>query len=340
MKSKKAKKIVPLIVLLLVLGALIAATLVLRHYNSIDETGDDDADETVVFDKTGKTVTALEITSGGKALAFSYVNDEWIYDDDEHFPLDGDDVASIAQTLTRVTSKATVDEKSRGEDSEYGLDSPNVTAKASFSDGTAYTFSFGSTNPFNDCQYFRVTGDGNIYMADTSIAISLAHDLDSYYKAETFPLTKDGITADKVTSITVATAAGQENVITDDDGKDELLTLAKTLNLSKWEDYYADADEMLTSYGISDSGDRITVSYTVSSTATDSDGNSVNAEVPVEYTIRLGNMFDVAEGDAGGESGYFYSPVGSTVVYASDSETVKNIYSYLAYRPSDTTTDE
>lgn len=340
MKNKKAKKIVPLVVLILVLGALIAATLILKHYNSIEKTVDDDGDETVVFDKTGKIVTALEITSGGKTLAFSYVNDEWVYDADEHFPLDGDDVSSIARTLTKVTSKATVDEKNRGEDSEYGLDSPNVTAKASFSDGTAYTFSFGSTNPFNDCQYFRVTGDGNIYMADPSIAISLAYDLDSYYKAETFPLTKDGITADKVTSITVATAAGQKNVIEDDDGKEELLTLAKTLNLSKWEDYYADEDEMLATYGISDSGDRITVSYTVSGTVTDSDGNTQNAEVPAEYTIRIGNMFDIAEGEVGGESGYFYSPVGSTVVYASDGETVKNIYSFLAYVPSDTAADE
>ncbi len=338
MKNKKAKKIIPLAVLLVILAALTAATLILKHYNSIPE-AEEDTGEAVVFDKTGKTVTALELTSGGKTLSFSYTNDVWVYDEDEHFPLNSDYVAGLAQSLTKVTSRATVSENDVGEDSEYGLDSPNVIAKASFSDGTAYTFSFGTTNTFNDCQYFRITGDSNIYMADTDLAISLAYDLESYYKAETFPLTKDGVTADKVTEITVTTV-GNENVITDDSGKDELLSLAKTLNLSTWEVYYADEDEMRDTYGISDDGDRLTVSYTITSTSTDSDGNTVNAEVPASYTLRIGRKFDVAENTEGSESGYFYSPAGSTVVYAIDSETVENIYSYLAYRPADTTAEE
>lgn len=337
MKNRKVKKLIAPIVMLVILAALIAATVILKNKNSEEPPVEDTS--VTVLDKTGKTVTKLEFKYGGQTLAFTYENDVWIYDEDEHFPVDGEDLSTAATAFMKVSATATVDSDNRGEDSEYGLDAPRVVAKASFSDGTAYTLTFGSTNPFNDCQYFTVTGDSNVYMAETTLSATFAHDLNSYFKSETFPLTADGVTASNVNSITVTTATGQEKVISDDDGKDELLSLVKVLNLSTWEDYYADEDELRDSYGISDDGDRVTVKYTVSTTAKDSDGNTVNAELPSEYTIRLGRKFDVADSDDS-ESGYFYSPVGSSVVYASGSETIDKIYTYLAYKPADTTAAE
>lgn len=338
MKNKKLKKILVPLILLVILAALCAGAAVLKHYNSIENTEEDDESITVM-DKSDKTATGLELSFSGQTLSFSYINDVWIYNEDEHFPLDRDKVSSAAKALTKVDARAAVNESDRGEDSEYGLDSPKVSAKISFSDGTEYTFKFGSVNPFNDCQYFTVTGDSAVYMADTTVASALTYELNSYFKNETFPLTSDGVTPAKVKSISIEKGDGAQNVITDDDGKDKLLTLVKVLNYSAWEDYYADKAEMSDKYGISDSGDRITVSYFISSTATDSDGETVNTEVPAELTLRLGKK-TVSSAAESGESVYYYSPEGSTVVYIADGETVENIYNYLSYSAADTTAAE
>lgn len=338
MKNKKIKKIITPIILLVILGSLIAATVILKHFNSTeDDTAEDDS--VIVLDKTGKTVTDLEFTFNGQTLAFTYENDTWIYSEDEHFPVDGTKLTAAASSFMKVSASATVDENSRGEDSEYGLDSPRVSASAAFSDGTRYTLTFGDTNPFNDCQYFTVTGDSNVYMAQTTLASTFTYELDSYFRQETFPLTSSGVTAEKTDSITITTAGGDENIISDEDGKDELLSLLKVLNLSSWEDYYADEAELRDSYGISDDGDRVCIKYTVSSTSTDEDGNTVNADVPAEYTIRLGRKYDVADNGENKESGYFYSPSGSSVVYSVSSETVDKIYNYLTYKPSGDTAE-
>lgn len=338
MKNKTFKKIIAPVVLIVLLGILIAGTVLLKHYNALekDSDGDGETQSIVVIDKTGKTVTAVSLSAGGETLSFTYENEVWVYDGDKNFPVDQDDLSKVASQLTRIDAVAAVNMDDMADNSEYGLDSPAVTAKASFSDGTEYTYSFGATNVFNDCQYFTVTGDSAIYMTETSVATALAGDLNSYYKAETFALTADGVTGDNVTSITVA-AGGQENTVTDKVGCEELLDLVKVMNLTAWEDYYADSEEMKNTYGIEDGKALVTVNYTVSSTATNDSGDTVNADVPASLTLRIGNKFDSVDGEDGKYTGYFYSPVGSTVVYAADSETVDSIYKYLTYSPRETT---
>lgn len=333
MKKKTAKKAVALIVLLFILGGLITGFVLLKKFNAEEEAPEEETAVTV-FDKGKYIVTNLSFVSEEQSMSFSFINDDWKYDKDNNFPLNQDRVAAMASAIGVIEATVTVSEVSKNL-SDYGLDNPALTVDAVFSDSSEKTFTFGDINSFNNCQYLMISGDDNVYMVEESVSTAFAVDLDYLYEPESYTLQKNNVTAEDVISITVTTAAGQSKEITDIEGIEKLYELVYTLDLSDYEDYYADKDEMLESYGISTEGDRVHLKYTVESE------NGEDEPVTKEYCIYFGHKFEDAEDDetestdttAAEEKNYFYfySFDGSTVVYSADGETVDDIFEYLAY---------
>ena len=105
------------------------------------------------------------------------------------------------------------------------------------------------------------------------------------------------------------------------------------------EDYYADAEKMKSAYGISETGTRVTVNYTVASASQDDDGETVSVNVPKAYKVYIGSAVPSENGDQE-ISGYYYSPDGSTVVYSADAETIDAILGYLSYEPAADTAED
>lgn len=332
--KKKTKKMLAPVILLVVLAALIAGYFILKSYNDKKateaETDGNETEKIAVLDKSKATMTKLSIGDGD--LKFSYVNDKWLWDGDERFPLDKEQLSEMEQTLNNVSAEAKVSEP--GELSEYGLSEPSLTVDAEYSDGTLYTYKFGDVNDFNGYQYFAVTGDSNVYMLDQAVSEIFKTDIKSLFEKEDCALVSDSVQAEKVTSILIETAE-KSNEITDGDGIKELFTPFYAMNLSSWEDYYADSEEMAKVYGIGEGSTKITLSYTVTETAADTDGNSTTVKVPRTYTVLLGNFFETDETDEDGNpvNGYFYTQEGSTVVYSVTEDKVNSVLEFLDYTP-------
>lgn len=339
-EKKKKNKAVPLIILLVCLCALVLATAIVKKANAEKESGEDTGEETItVVDRSSLTVTALSWKDEKNDVSLTYSNDSWIYDKDGHYPVDQTVVAAMAQSAAKVEAALKVDASAAGENEDYGLAQPVLTVTAAFSDGSECIYTFGSTNTFNSCQYMQVSGDDSIYMVKTTVAEAFGKSLEDIYADETYVLRADGATSDKVTSIVIETASGEVKEINDEDGISALFEKVYSLNLTDMEDYYADAENMKSAYGISETGTRVTVNYTVASASQDDDGETVSVNVPKTYKVYIGSAVPSENGDQE-ISGYYYSPDGSTVVYSADAETIDAILGYLSYEPAADTAED
>lgn len=345
MKKKTQKKIITFAVLLLVLGALIAGYVIQKNLNAVEEESEEDTSVTV-FDKGTSIVTDISFESKKNSMAFEYINDDWFYKKDHNFPLDQDRTAAMADAVGKIVATVTI-EDADAKLKDYGLEPADLTVKAVYSDGSERTFLFGDVNGFNGCQYFSISGDDKVYMVEAAVAEPFAADLDYLYEEESYQLQKNAVTDEDVSEITVKSGK-KSKTITDAEGIAKLFELVYTLDLSEYEDYYADEKEMKDTYGISKNGNSIKISYTYES----KDENGKATTLPKEYTIYIGHEFESAEkedskdGDTTAaekdekKTGVFYSFEGSTVVYSADKETVDDIFEFLTYKPAETTAAE
>ena len=110
MKNKNLKKIIPLLVLVLVLGGLIAGYAVMKNAND-KKAEEGETEETpvfVAFDAENAIVTALSVKGEDTDLSFSFVNESWIYDADENYPVNSDSVASMAEAVSLINATSKV----------------------------------------------------------------------------------------------------------------------------------------------------------------------------------------------------------------------------------------
>lgn len=333
--KKKTKKLIAPLILVIVLALLIVGYVLMKGYNDkkAEEEATEPAEEKVtVLDKTALTMTSMKI--GDDNLNFSYVNDVWLWDEDDKFPLDGEQMSELCTALSLVEAKVSVDEP--GELSEYGLDKPALVVKAAFSDGSENVYSFGNVNQFNGFQYFSVSGVDGVYMLDQAVAEPFKTDIKSLFKNEACPIIDDSVQANTTTSILIETPE-KSNEITDEAGIKELFTPFYAMNLSTWEDYYADSEEMALLYGIDENSTKVTLTYTKMESVTDSEGKTSTVKVPHTYTVLIGSFFETDEVDEEGNpaNGYFYTVEGSTVVYSVMEEKVKSVLEFLDYVPTE-----
>ena len=329
---KKKKLIAPLI-LLFVLIFLIGGYVILKQYNEKKAQEDEAPEETekiTVLDKSSLTMTSLKVGDGD--LNFSYVNDSWVWAGDEKFPLDPSLMLELDTALSNVLADMEI--KEPGEISEYGLDEPQKTITAEFSDGTSCTYEFGNVNNFNNLQYLTVSGDSTVYMVDRTISEKFDTDVNSLIKTDTCPIVTDSIQAGDVTSILIS-AGKKTNDITDEKGIKDLFTPVYAMNLTDWEDYYADSAEMKEKYGIGEDSDTVTITYTKMESAADSDGKTSTVKVPYTYTVLLGNRFISDEKDEDGNpiAAYYYTVKDSTIVYSVSADKVEETLKFLDYVP-------
>lgn len=342
MNKKKLKKIlVPLILLILLAGLIIGYTFMKEANDEKamqdSETTEEETAKITVLDKSTLTVTKLDIGEGN--LNFSYVNDVWQWDGDDKYPLDKTIMSEMGNQAALVEAMAQV--KDAGELSEYGLDKPSFTVKAEFSDKSAVTYLFGDVNDFNGYQYFKTSISDEIYMLSQDVSGKFDTDIEALYGKESCAITEDSVQATNVASILIETPE-KTNEITDEDGIKELFTPFYAMNLSDWEDYYADETEMEKMYGIGENSAKITLTYTKMESSTDENGANITVKVPYKYTVLIGNLYETDETDDDGKPvmGYFYTKEGSTVVYSVAAEKVDAVMEYLDYDPAHTTEAE
>ena len=346
-KKKRKNKLLPLIILLVVLAALITGYFLLAKYNS-DKAAEEGASENVstveVLKKENAILTEITVTTEENSLNFLYENEVWVYPADNTFPLNSDAVASMVTGMTDIKAVSVVDTEGADVDS-FGLSEPEMTVYAKYSDGSEYTFDFGILNSYNNYRYMQFTGSDNIYMVEATLSSNLDRELKSFFKSEVWKLQNDAITASDVTSVVLETAGGQTATVEYAETIEILFNLLNDLDLSDWEDYYADEAEMAEKYGISPTGDRVTLNYTKETTVTASDGTTSTVEVPDSYTVYFGREFEIVDDETDATEAeeeeeesekpiyFFYTQKGSSVVYSASKEKADEIFKYIDYVP-------
>ncbi len=349
MAKRKKSKILPLAIMAAVLAALIAGYGILSSYNAkkAEEEANAETSTVEVLKKSSAIPVAFSYDVKGENLAFSYDNEKWVYTADATFPIDSDAVTKMVVGLTDIKAVSVVN--TEGADvADFGLEKPSLTLSVKYSDGTDYTFSFGIVNTYNGHQYMSYTGSEDIYMVEASLAEGFTKELKSLYKAEIWTLQNDAVTAEDVFSVKIDTANGKTITIEDENGIEKLFELIYKLNISNWEDHYADETEMKEIYGINPEGDRVALSYTKETTVSNADGTTSKVSAPTTYTVYFGHEFELVEESettAEGEEKspkmkFFYTFNDSSVVYSKDKSIADEIFSYLTYVPMEETTTE
>ncbi len=354
MAKKKKNKALPLIILSVLLVSLIAGYAAMSSYNAKQaelEKENETVSTVQVLKKEKAILTAFSYTKGKETLAFSYDNEEWVYPEDKHFPVDSKMVDSMIAGLTDIKAVSTVDRQGADVES-FGLGKPELSVWLKYSDGSEYTIALGIKNTFNGYQYMRISSSEDIYMMEASFASIFDRELKDYFESEIWTLQNDAVTAADVKKVVIETAGGKQTTVEYAETVELLFNLINDLDLSTWEDHYADEAEMQEVYGIHNSGDRVTLHYNKESTVTDGDGKQTTVEIPATYTVFFGHEFEIAddpETDAETETAdttaaadkgekednrkFFYTQSGSSVVYSADKSIADKIFEYINYVP-------
>lgn len=134
---------------------------------------------------TSDEVTALQVG----ALSFVQTDGTWTLADDPDYPLDQSAVRRMANTLCGVQTDWTITAPEA--DSTYGLDAPDVTATATFTDGTTLTLRWGALTP----------GDETLCYLASSAAPTVVYEADVDYRS-VFAVTQESLYDETTTAET------------------------------------------------------------------------------------------------------------------------------------------
>lgn len=323
-KKKKKNKYLPMLVLVVVLLGLLIAYSAMSAANARAEAerlAEEEAANAaiVVVQKDAADITAISYSkNGGEELNFVISGSKWSYVKDEKFPLNQTVVSSMAYAVSSIEAVCEVDGEDTG---EYGFEVPAFEIKVTYSDGTQNSYEIGNYNSFNSSYYFKA--DGDLYMISSSLISAFNYDEEDLMELDSIP-SSEWSDVDYITDITVTSANGESNVISDSDGKTSFADALSGISLKNCVDYYAEENERA-DFGL-DSGVSVTVKYRKAVTSTDESGNESTSYLETTYTLLIGNSTD---------DGYYVSPAKSDIVYLAGAEDVDNVLDFLTYEPAD-----
>lgn len=321
----KNKKNIYLVLLAAVLILLVLVFLIVKNLGNGQTQVTEPEEDTSVYIVPScerADVIKIEYTNSGGTFFFER-NDEgaWVYNSDEDFPLDQTKPNSMSATLCDFKAEKIIE---NGAEDEFGFDTPTVTLKASYKDGTTLDVTFGTANEFYDGNYYLKDNITSVvYLVKPVLIISFDMTEKNFISADTFPT---DATAETITSMSVTDEVGNTAVISDYDGIYDLSDLFYGLAFSTDRAAYT-GDEGTEAYGIGENSPSIKVNYKKEVTVNNGDTGGSKAYTDEEFVILFGNMY---EGESGSAM-YYYSTPTSKLAYSMTGETYENIMSFATY---------
>lgn len=162
MKKQKKQLICLLLILVIVIGAYLAA-----RYLIVDEdlvTVESVSEE--VFHINKENVTEVRYTVGGIYIDLVKEGDVWKLKDDKSVELDQDKVSDLVGFASYLNSKSVIEEPASLD--EYGLGSPEYIIEVYTTDGNDKCFYIGDKYVMGSEYFARVEGSDVVYtIADT-----------------------------------------------------------------------------------------------------------------------------------------------------------------------------
>ncbi len=283
-------------ILLGVLVVLCIATIAVSLYNEEQENIANSNE--VVLDIDIDTVTAISWEIDGTSYGFHLDSEtgQWIYDEDEEFPLDEDVINELIEIFDDYEAEFIIEDVT--DYSQYGLDDPAATITITLEDETVYEINLGDFSTLDSERYFEF-GDGNVYLAvvdpyDSFDAITLSElilndTIDEIDQADT--ITFSGAVNQTIyyeEESTNTYCSDDVYFIEDDDlpvdtsNIETYLSRFYSTELTSYVTYSA-TEEELEAYGFNDPLQTITIEYPA--TITDEDGEQTEGTKTVTLTI-------------------------------------------------------
>jgi phosphoribosyl-ATP pyrophosphohydrolase len=134
----------------------------------------------VILSVSAEDVQSLSWSYGSTSLGF-HKEETWIYDEDEAFPVDEDQVENLISVFENFGAAFIIEEV---EDySQYGLDDPVCTIDLATADQT-YEITLGDYSTMDSQRYVSI-GDGNVYLVKNDPFDSYELELSDMIKQDT-----------------------------------------------------------------------------------------------------------------------------------------------------------
>lgn len=285
---KRSKRLITLVA---ILAVVCVATFALTKYEKKQE--EIQNSDAVILEISPDSVESVSWEISGEGLAFHKGENGWLYDDDEAFPVNEEEITDILSHFESFGVSFIIENVE--EYSQYGLDNPEGTIKLATADAS-YELKLGDFSKMDEQRYVDI-GDGNVYLVSedpadymqTDLSSMILHDetpdfeqvvdirfagaedytinyaeesTNSYSKDDTYFTKKDG-----------------ETVPLDPEIVTTYLDTIESLSLVNYATYNA-TDEELASYGLDEPELSVTVNYTY----TDEDENKVSDS----YILHIG----------------------------------------------------
>lgn len=161
MKKQKTQLIVVLVILLICVGGYFG----LRHYNSVIEAQEAEAEYTILTVAEDDITQVVSSNENGE-LNITKVDGTWTFTDDDTQNVDQDAVSTMLSNVLEVTSDQAISDVT--DMSIYGLDEPVVTITLVTTDGS-HTLKFGDFNETNSLYYMQFDDETTVYTVSSSI---------------------------------------------------------------------------------------------------------------------------------------------------------------------------
>jgi hypothetical protein len=161
MKKQKTQLIVVLVILLICVGGYFG----LRHYNSVIEAQEAEAEYTILTVAEDDITQVVSSNENGE-LNITKVDGTWTFTDDDTQNVDQDTVSTMLSNVLEVTSDQAISDVT--DMSVYGLDEPVVTITLVTTDGS-HTLKFGDFNETNSLYYMQFDDETTVYTVSSSI---------------------------------------------------------------------------------------------------------------------------------------------------------------------------
>ena len=161
MKKQKTQLIVVLVILLICIGGYFG----LRHYNSVIEAQEAEAEYTILTVAEDDITQVVSSNENGE-LNITKVDGTWTFTDDDTQSVDQDAVSTMLSNVLEVTSDQAISDVT--DMSVYGLDEPVVTITLVTTDGS-HTLKFGDFNETNSLYYMQFDDETTVYTVSSSI---------------------------------------------------------------------------------------------------------------------------------------------------------------------------
>ena len=167
MKKKEKQLLILFLILILLCG--IYAVLQMQGRKEPKETAGETEIGHSLLALDADSIQNLDYVFEGETLSFHKEGENWIYDQDETFPLNQSMMTQMAGIFTSLASDREVQD-SLSNLSQFGLSQPQNTITVKTTDGSSCTLYTGNKNTITGGTYFYLEGDSHVYMTSSDLS--------------------------------------------------------------------------------------------------------------------------------------------------------------------------